>query len=191
MFGSYKIYPLTADGDIYALYDAEGCQVAMGSREVCRTLLHLVTTSPLLGRPREADRAHLRRHTAPPPVPVNVDEDILDLPALSPVTISARPPRDSRDPARGRLSPAPELPADPRRPEAGRPAAVGVKPPDVARGGRLSVKPFAAPASSATPGFLTGDYTGNAPNSAFGYAGLFAALLAGFAALIGVVLLGL
>jgi hypothetical protein len=51
MFEKYMIFPMTPDGDLYALHDTEGRQVAMGSREVCRTLLYLVTTSPLLGRP--------------------------------------------------------------------------------------------------------------------------------------------
>ena len=189
MFGSYKIHPLSADGDIYALYDAEGRQVAMGTKEVCRTLLHLVTTSPLLERPWEADRVYLGRRRAPRPAPVDVDEDILDLPALSPVPISERPPCDSRNPARWQLSQAPESPAELRRPEAGRPAAGVLKSPDVARGGQPSVKPFVA--AAAPPGILTGNYTGNAQDSAFGYAGLFAALLTGFTLLIGVLLLSL
>jgi hypothetical protein len=51
MFSSYKVLPMTADGDLYALYDVAGDQVAMGSYEVCQTLLHLVTTSPLMERP--------------------------------------------------------------------------------------------------------------------------------------------
>lgn len=51
MYEKYMIFPMTSDGDVYALHDTEGRQVAMGSREVCRTLLYLVTNSPLLGRP--------------------------------------------------------------------------------------------------------------------------------------------
>jgi hypothetical protein len=48
---SYKILPMRADGDIYALYDAAGNQVAMGAYEVCLTLLYLVTHSSLMERP--------------------------------------------------------------------------------------------------------------------------------------------
>ena len=51
MFISYKVLPMTADGDIYALYDPKGNPVAMGTRQVCQTLLHLVTHSPLMERP--------------------------------------------------------------------------------------------------------------------------------------------
>jgi hypothetical protein len=51
MFEKYMIFPLTADGDIYALHDTEGNQIAMGTREVCQTLLYLVTHSQLLNRP--------------------------------------------------------------------------------------------------------------------------------------------
>lgn len=63
MYEKYMIFPMTSDGDVYALHDTEGRQVAMGSREVCRTLLYLVTNSPLLGRPpRRAEEPPL----APP-----------------------------------------------------------------------------------------------------------------------------
>ena len=48
---SYKILPMRASGDIYALYDASGNQVAMGAYEVCLTLLYLVTHSSLMERP--------------------------------------------------------------------------------------------------------------------------------------------
>ena len=48
---NYKVIPMTADGDIYALYDLKGNQLAMGTSEVCQTLLHLVTHSPLMERP--------------------------------------------------------------------------------------------------------------------------------------------
>lgn len=62
MFQKYMIFPLTPDGDLYALHDTEGNQVAMGSREVCRTLLYLVTTSPLMTRtPRHANRVNPRQ----------------------------------------------------------------------------------------------------------------------------------
>lgn len=45
------IFPMTADGDLYSLQDTQGKQIAMGSREVCQTLLQLVTNSFLLARP--------------------------------------------------------------------------------------------------------------------------------------------
>lgn len=45
------IFPLTADGDLYSLQDTQGNQIAMGSREVCQTLLYLVTNSFLLAQP--------------------------------------------------------------------------------------------------------------------------------------------
>jgi len=65
MFEKYMIFPLTADGDIYALHDMEGNQVAMGSREVCQTLLHLITHSPLLKRPlRHVNRVNPRQRGA-------------------------------------------------------------------------------------------------------------------------------
>ena len=51
MSSGYQVLPLTTDGDVYALYDPKGNQVAMGTREVCQALLHLVTHSPLMERP--------------------------------------------------------------------------------------------------------------------------------------------
>lgn len=51
MFKKYMIFPMTADGDLYSLQDAQGNQIAMGSREVCQTLLYLVTNSFLMARP--------------------------------------------------------------------------------------------------------------------------------------------
>ncbi len=51
MFKKYMIFPLTADGDLYSLQDTQGNQIAMGSREVCQTLLYLVTNSFLMARP--------------------------------------------------------------------------------------------------------------------------------------------
>lgn len=51
MFKKYMIFPMTADGDLYSLQDTQGNQIAMGSREVCQTLLLLVTNSFLLARP--------------------------------------------------------------------------------------------------------------------------------------------
>ena len=53
MFSGYEVVPMTAGGDICALHDADGKQVAMGTREVCETLLYLVTNSPLMERPRD------------------------------------------------------------------------------------------------------------------------------------------
>lgn len=51
MFGGYSILPMSADSDVYALIDHKGNQVAMGSREVCQTLLFLVNNSPLMEPP--------------------------------------------------------------------------------------------------------------------------------------------
>ena len=51
MFKKYMIFPMTADGNLYSLQDTQGNQIAMGSREVCQTLLYLVTNSFLMARP--------------------------------------------------------------------------------------------------------------------------------------------
>jgi hypothetical protein len=57
---------MRADGDIYALHDATGSQVAMGSYEVCQTLLYLVTSSPLMERPpRYYEKVAPRQHVRP------------------------------------------------------------------------------------------------------------------------------
>lgn len=62
MFKKYMIFPLTADGDLYSLQDTQGNQIAMGSREVCRTLLYLVTNSFLMERPpRLVNSVHPRQ----------------------------------------------------------------------------------------------------------------------------------
>lgn len=45
------IFPLDADGTLYSLQDETGNQVGVGSREVCQTLLYLITNSPLMRRP--------------------------------------------------------------------------------------------------------------------------------------------
>ena len=64
MFEKYMIFPMTADGDLYSLQDTKGNQIAMGSREVCQTLLYLVTNSFLMARPpRLAESVHPRQHT--------------------------------------------------------------------------------------------------------------------------------
>lgn len=66
MFSSYKVFPMTADGDIYALFDPKGDQVAMGTREVCRTLLYLVTNSPLFEKtPRHYEQVAPRQSVRP------------------------------------------------------------------------------------------------------------------------------
>jgi hypothetical protein len=63
MFKKYMIFPLTADGDLYALQDTNGNQIAMGSREVCKTLLYLVTNSGLMARPPQLiNSVHPRQH---------------------------------------------------------------------------------------------------------------------------------
>ena len=64
MFKKYMIFPLTADGNLYSLQDRHGRQIAMGSREVCQTLLHLVTNSFLMARsPRLANGVIPRQHS--------------------------------------------------------------------------------------------------------------------------------
>ena len=45
------IFPLDPDGVLYALQDERGNQLGVGSREVCQTLLYLITNSPLMRRP--------------------------------------------------------------------------------------------------------------------------------------------
>ena len=50
MYTKPMVLPLTADGKIYALLDERGNQIASGSREVCRTLLCLLST-PLMENP--------------------------------------------------------------------------------------------------------------------------------------------
>ena len=37
------ILPLTSDGALYGLFDENGKQIGSGSREVCRTLLYMVS----------------------------------------------------------------------------------------------------------------------------------------------------
>ena len=62
MFKKYMIFPMTADGNLYSLQDTEGNQIAMGSREVCQTLLYLVTNSFLMARPpRPVDSVNPRQ----------------------------------------------------------------------------------------------------------------------------------
>lgn len=45
------IIPLTHDGMLYSLQDEYGKQIATGSREVCETLLYLLSTSSLMKSP--------------------------------------------------------------------------------------------------------------------------------------------
>ena len=62
MFKKYMIFPLTADGNLYSLQDTQGNQIAMGTREVCETLLYLVTKSFVMARPpRLVDSVHPRQ----------------------------------------------------------------------------------------------------------------------------------
>ena len=66
MFKKYMIFPMTAEGDLYTLQDTQGNQIAMGSREVCETLLYLVTKSFVMARPpRLLDSAHPRQRSMP------------------------------------------------------------------------------------------------------------------------------
>ena len=62
MFKKYMIFPLTADGTLYSLQDTQGKQIAMGSREVCQTLLYLVTNSFLMARPPRLVDGVIPRH---------------------------------------------------------------------------------------------------------------------------------
>jgi hypothetical protein len=64
MFGGYSILPMSAESDVFALIDHKGNQVAMGSREVCQTLLFLVNNSPLMERPPQ----HYRKDAPRPRV---------------------------------------------------------------------------------------------------------------------------
>jgi hypothetical protein len=58
------IFPMTADGNLYSLQDTQGKQIAMGSRQVCQTLLYLVTNSFLMARPpRLIDNVNPRHHS--------------------------------------------------------------------------------------------------------------------------------
>ena len=62
VFKKYMIFPMTAEGDLYSLQDTYGNQIAMGSREVCQTLLYLVTKSFLMARPLQpVDSVHPRQ----------------------------------------------------------------------------------------------------------------------------------
>jgi hypothetical protein len=70
MFSSYKVLPMAADGYVYALYDPKGDQVAMGTREVCQTLLYLVTNSSLMERPsRYGERVAPKQRVSPAAAP--------------------------------------------------------------------------------------------------------------------------
>lgn len=72
MFSSYKVFPMTADGDIYALFDPKGDQVAMGTREVCQALLYLVTNSPLFEKtPRRYGQVAPRERVRPASPPAD------------------------------------------------------------------------------------------------------------------------
>jgi hypothetical protein len=55
MYTKPMVLPLTADGKIYALLDERGNQIASGSREVCRTLLYLLS-APLMENPARQAR---------------------------------------------------------------------------------------------------------------------------------------
>ena len=54
MYTKPMIFPLDPDGVLYALQDEKGNQIGVGSRDVCQTLLYLVTNSPLMNRPQHA-----------------------------------------------------------------------------------------------------------------------------------------
>jgi hypothetical protein len=45
------MFPLDSNGVLYTLEDEYGNQIGVGSREVCQTLLYLITTSPLMRKP--------------------------------------------------------------------------------------------------------------------------------------------
>jgi hypothetical protein len=44
MYTQPMIFPLDANGRIYALQDEKGHLVGTGSREVCEVLMHIITT---------------------------------------------------------------------------------------------------------------------------------------------------
>lgn len=50
-FSKSMIIPLTPDGGLYSLQDESGKQIASGSREVCQTLLYLLSNSALMKNP--------------------------------------------------------------------------------------------------------------------------------------------
>lgn len=58
------MFPLDPDGVLYLLEDKFGNQIGLGSREVCQTLLRLITTSPLMREPRPAPKAPAQRRAA-------------------------------------------------------------------------------------------------------------------------------
>ena len=43
MYSKTMVLPLTSDGDLYGLFDKNGKQIGSGSREVCQTLLHMIS----------------------------------------------------------------------------------------------------------------------------------------------------
>ncbi len=66
VFKKYMIFPMTAEGDLYSLQDTQGNQIAMGTREVCQTLLYLVTNSFLLAQPSRLSDSPIPRQRSMP-----------------------------------------------------------------------------------------------------------------------------
>jgi hypothetical protein len=50
MYSRPMIFPLDPDGVLYSLQDEKGDQIGVGSREVCQTLMLLITSSPLMSK---------------------------------------------------------------------------------------------------------------------------------------------
>lgn len=51
MYTKPMIFPLDADGNLYAIQDEKGDHIGVGTREVCQTLLQLITGSGLMSMP--------------------------------------------------------------------------------------------------------------------------------------------
>jgi hypothetical protein len=163
MFSSYSVVPMLAEGDIYALCDPEGNRVVMGTGDVCRTLLYLLTNSPLMEKPpryyeRTAPRQRVKSE--------DVQEDASPLPSpASHAHISegsARPSGAAGDAGADRVT------AEPRSVTAHpalRPRKSGVGP------GAVSY------------GLLGGNYLGSQPASSYWYVGLYVVLVIGSALL--------
>lgn len=62
MYSTPMMFPLDPDGILYSLEDENGNRIGVGSREVCQTLLHLITHSSLMRRPSRSAAETAIRH---------------------------------------------------------------------------------------------------------------------------------
>lgn len=157
MFSSYSVVPMSADGDIYALCDPEGNRVAMGTRDVCQTLLYLLTNSPLMEKPP-------RYYERTAPRQLVKSEDVQEDASLLPSSAShahfsersARPSGAAGDVGADRVSAETRLvPAHP-----------------ALRPRKSSVGPGAV-----SHGIFGGTYLGGPPASPYWYVGLYVVLV--------------